>query len=273
MPTPVIAGNFVYPSMLDVLNLVRSMVQDDMAGATGEVGEGQVFVDNTDVSVTMMNFFNSALRELCRRLRLTSYPGLIRDMYILLGLPPINGSLGVGVPDPMRQQNLGFTGFFDGLVYWSDYTLPNDCIMVDELWERTAGTDNVFTPMTQPARALNNQYQLLKNGQWEWRTDGVWFCGTTQSIDLRIRYQSRFNNQFEPGVDLATLYVPIIDCEEAMALLIAKRIAIRQGAPMLQVIAADCEAAINHLSAETTKRAQGIDYNPQSFGSEVMGLQ
>ena len=53
-----VAGNNVFPSVETVLNLVRSLVMDDMAGATGEVGEGQIFVDNMAVSVTLSNFAN-----------------------------------------------------------------------------------------------------------------------------------------------------------------------------------------------------------------------
>src|SRR6185312_1735080 len=89
-----------YPSVQTITNLVRSDVRDDMAGATGTIGEGQILVDNLNVSVTMANFFNSAVRELSRQLRLQNAPMLITDNYIIENIPPLNGPQGLQVADP-----------------------------------------------------------------------------------------------------------------------------------------------------------------------------
>ena len=59
MPT-VLVDLTGYPTIQTITNLVRSDVRDDMAGATGTLGEGQILVDNTSISVTMANLFNSA---------------------------------------------------------------------------------------------------------------------------------------------------------------------------------------------------------------------
>src|SRR5579885_3591934 len=109
-----IVGLNQYPSILTITNLVRSDVRDDMKGATGTIGEGQILVNNLTVSVTMANFFNSAVRELARQLRLNNAPMLIGDNYVLTGVPPINGPMGLAVADPAVQVSIGFTGYFDG---------------------------------------------------------------------------------------------------------------------------------------------------------------
>ena len=65
MPT-VLVDLTNFPTIQTITNLVRSDVRDDMAGATSTIGEGQILVDNTSTSLTMANFFNSAVRELSR---------------------------------------------------------------------------------------------------------------------------------------------------------------------------------------------------------------
>ena len=97
-----------FPTVQTITNLVRSDIRDDMAGSTDTVGEGQILVDNLATSVTMANFFNSATREVCRKLRIVGAPMLIADNYILKNIPPMNGPLGFQVADPSVQVMIGF---------------------------------------------------------------------------------------------------------------------------------------------------------------------
>ena len=60
MPT-VVVDVTSFPTVQTITNLVRSDIRDDMAGSTDTVGEGQILVDNLATSVTMANFFNSAV--------------------------------------------------------------------------------------------------------------------------------------------------------------------------------------------------------------------
>ena len=267
-----IVGVIAYPTMETVCNLARSIIMDDMAGATNTVGEGQILVDNLAISVTLGNFFNSALRELGRRLRIVGSPTLIRDNFIIQNLPVINGPMGSGVPDPTRQCNLGVTGFFDGLMWWPNIVLPADCLQVEVIWQRQSALQNTFTLMGQPARGLAGLNQGMSLGQWEWRQDGVWFNGAVTPIDIRLRYQGKLLDQYQSGVNLSQTYIPIMDCEEAMAFLIAKLFAMRQGSTTLPGIAQDAETAVNHLILEQSKRNQCTNYEPESFGSETLIL-
>jgi hypothetical protein len=87
-----------FPSLLDVANLVRSVVDDDKRGITGTAGEGQILTNLTSgVSatqlpqyITLTNFMNLAIREVRRDVNIMGQPTFIRDNYLLLGLPPIN---------------------------------------------------------------------------------------------------------------------------------------------------------------------------------------
>ena len=123
-----------YPTIQTITNLVRSDVRDDMAGATGTIGEGQILVDNLATSVTMANFFNSAVRELSRQLRLDSAPMLIADNYIISNIPPMNGPMGLGVADPSVQVFVGFNGYYDGTLFHSTYALPPGLFQVVRCW-------------------------------------------------------------------------------------------------------------------------------------------
>ena len=267
MPSAV-GGNNSYPSMELICNLVRSMVQDDMAGATGTIGEGQILVDNLAISVTLGTFFNSAIRKICRRLRTTTEPMLIFDNYILLNVPPVNSNLGVSTPNPAVQVSLGFTGFFDGLEMNPSLILPANCLMVEEVWERASNSNNSFHKMAQPPFGLRGRNQHIEMHEWEWRGDQVYMPGSLQSRDLRLRYQGKLLNLYQSGVNLNTTYVPILDCEKAVANEIARLFAIRQGSDQLASVAAEAEASINLLSLEQTKRNQGMEYEPTIFGQE-----
>jgi hypothetical protein len=110
MPNVVVGVN-QFPSLEDVTNLVRSLVNDDGAGATDTVGEGQIFVDNPSISPAMQRLLNASLKELYRELRIAGDPTLIADNYVLTNLPVIFGPEGQGVASPETQQSLGFQGF------------------------------------------------------------------------------------------------------------------------------------------------------------------
>ena len=264
-----IGGSNAYPAILDVTNLVRSMVQDDMAGATDTVGEGQVFVDNMLTSVTMGNFFNSSLRQLSRKLRTTTGPMLIRDNIIISGLPPLfSPTQGLAAPDPSIQTNLSFVGYFNGLNYDSTWVLPIDCLMVDVVSERITGSNDDFCQMGQPALGLISRWQGVYNNSWEWRQDGIWMPGSIQTMDLRLRYQAKLPTLYTQDIDPSMTYIPIVDCEEAMAGLMIQMIAIRQGASVLPAVLEWARDHVNDFLNEQIKRDQGDDYPIIQFGSD-----
>ncbi len=268
-----VVGLTIYPTILGITNLVRSLVMDDMAGA-GPIGSGQIFVNDTTVSVTLQNFFNSSARTLARRLRLTESPSFIRDNYVLLNCPVVNGPQGSGVADPMVQCALTYTGFFDGTQIWPNFTLPADCLQVLEAWERQSGSNFTFVPMTNAPFGLPGISQGVLNGQWEWRQDAMWFRGTLSAVDIRLRCKTKISDLWQNGINLATTYLNIQDSNEAMAYLIAEQIAERQvpGTPTHQAISAKAEKQVQMLITEQTKDAQGQNYSIPEFGSETIRL-
>lgn len=268
-----IGGGNPYPAISQVTNLVRSWVQDDMAGATGTVGEGQIFVDNTAISVTMMNFFSAALRILCRKLRTSAGPMLIRDNYDILGLPPlVSPSQGAASPDPSLQVQLSYVGYFNGTTFNSSFTLPQDCLMVDRVWERVNGSNDNFRPMDQPAQGLYSRWQDVYNLQWEWRQDSIWMPGSIETMDIRLRYQMQLPAIWTSGVNVTTTYIPINDCVEPLAGFIIQMIAGRQGAMTVTPAALEwANDQVNDFLNEQIKRDQGIPYPVIPFNGNDSG--
>ena len=264
-----IGGNNLYPSIESVLDLVRSQVLDDMAGATDTVGEGQIYVDNTAVSVTLSNFFNTELEELCKDLRTTNGPMLIRDNVILRGLTPVNSSQGLAAPNPATQVDVSTAGYFDGTNMNPDILLPADFLQPIQVWERLNNSNGRFETMRQATEGLSSAWQGHRFGEYEWRGDRIVLRGALTTRDLRLRYFGTLVDLYEPGVDLATTYIPIQGCKAALADKIVVRISGRISPERLADAKASASVSLFKLQNELVKQKQGIEYDPQAFGSEA----
>jgi hypothetical protein len=239
-----------------------------MAGATNTIGEGQILVDNLATSVTMANFFNSAVRELSRQLRLVSAPMLIADNYIITNIPPINGPMGFQVADPSVQCYVGFNGYYDGTFWHSTYGLPQGLFQVLRCWERQTSSQNTFQDMGEPSDGLAGVYQTNGWGCWEWRQDQVCLPGSLDYRDLRLRYLMILNAIFVANAPPATTYLPIMDCEESIARKIGRMYARRQGGALYEMAKAEEADATRDFINEQVKRQQGANYQTLAYGNE-----
>lgn len=258
-----------FPTIQTITNLVRSDIRDDMAGATNTVGEGQILVDNLTTSVTMANFFNSAVREVQRRLRIVGAPSLIADNYIISAIPPLNGPLGLGVADPSVQVYIAFNGYYDGTLWHSTYGLPQGVFQVMRVWERQTNSQDVFQDLGEPADGLDGVYQTNGFGRWEWRQNMICLPGSLDTRDLRIRYQMILNAYFVQHADPATTYLPIMNCEEAVARVISRLYAARQGGSLYEMRKTEADNAINDILNEEIQGAQGQNYTTNAYGNEA----
>lgn len=271
MPT-VVTDVTTYPSVQTITNLVRSDIRDDMAGATNTIGEGQILVDNMTVSVTMANFFNSAVREVCRKLRIVDAPRLIVDNYIMFNIPPMNGPLGFQVADPSVQVYVAFNGYYDGTQWHNgpgnSWQLPQGVFKVNRCWERENASNDVFCDIGEPANGLAGVYQTCGWGRWEWRQDMICLPGSLDYRDLRIRYEMTFNSIFVQTINPATTYLPIMGCEEAVARIIDRLYAARQGGAVYDMRKDEADAAIFDMLQEEVQAKQGQNYQTTAYGNE-----
>jgi hypothetical protein len=258
-----------FPTIETICNLVRSDVRDDMAGATNTIGEGQILVDNMAISVTLANFFNSAVRELCKKLRIVNAPMLIADNYVIENIPPMNGPMGFQVADPSVQVYVAFNGYFDGTDWHATYGLPQGVYQVMRCWERETDSNDVFQDMGEPANGMQGVYQTNGWGRWEWRQNMICLPGSLDYRDLRIRYQMILNNQFVQNANPSTTYLPIMGCEEAVARIIDRLYAARQGGSLYEMRKAESDSAIMDLLNEQVHRKQGQEYQTNAYGNET----
>jgi hypothetical protein len=267
-PTINVTGNTGDTSLLTIMNLVRALVNDSQAGATGTPGEGQVFTDNPSISPFTQPFLNSSIRELYRELRNVGQPTLLKDNVIVSGLTPLNSPTnGLGSPDPAVQVYLSFGGYFDGVTLNKNLLLPGDMIYPVRVWERQTNTQNSFVPMDQPQFGLPSILQGPTFNTWEWRNDNIWMVGATQTNDVRLRYWCTLPQFFSQTLDFASTFVPIIDCTDAVAYKTAVKYATMLGSPGLNDLKMDAKEQMFQLKNGITRRQQSVNYSRIPYGS------
>lgn len=210
----------IYPSLETLLNLVRVRLNDTFKGVTGTAGEGRVFVDSAPFILPLVN---SALSKYQRDLDNAGVPTKITEVF-LTNFPPVNGPSGVGVPDPAVQQNLNYSGFFDGFVNYDTPALPSDLLVPKDIWERSTGTGLSFTPVAHavggPLLSCNQNFSI---GNWDWRGDAIFWNGALVAKDIRLRYVSQIS--FFEGLnptDFPTTPLPFRESIDCLAYAVAE---------------------------------------------------
>ena len=276
-----------YPSVNDCMILARSLVNDTFPGATATPGEGQILTNSSAISPFTIPFINSAIRTVYRKLGNSGVASLIQDNYILAGLPPVDGpTTTVGVPDPSTQVAITFSGYFDGTTLWPLLVLPPNALAVLKMWERTNGSGNPFTEMTQAQFGLPSRNQVSALVDWEWRGgsvpvggnpvfgDGVYMVGSVVATDVRMRMRVSLPAQVSgAGTDFATLFIPVLDCVDAVANYIAAFYTAARGEDDPDVLgrakilrdAGDQYTA--ELANQQIRQKQAVNYQRQSYGT------
>jgi len=263
-----------YPTLENVANLLRTLVNDDGAGATGTVGEGQIVVDNQAISTKVLNALNSSLEWLYGALGNVGDPTLVADNYIVLNLPVVHGVNGIGSPDPSAQVSLGYAGFFDGTSWNSNYLLPTNLFEPIRIWQRMTGSNLPYMPLPQAQGGLDPNWQDNYLGAWEWRGDGIWMNGSIQNCDIRIRSRIKLPLFNGPNINFSTTYIPVQSCVNALAFktasIIESSLSNPEGATGR---AAEADQHLFILRNSKVRRAQGVPYHRPGYQEDRgMGL-
>ena len=256
-----------YPSLGVIANLVRVLVNDSKKGATRTLGEGQIL---TNTSVELISLMNSAIRDTYRDVRISGQPTLIKDMYILSSLPPVNSNLGVGVPNPSVQTAVQFGGYFDGSLMDPLHPLPGDLLFPLDMWERQSNSppnSNPYTPMSQSVGPLSARMQTQTLGEWEWRTDSIWLHGATLPVDIRLRYLAQYVDLVSSSIDWDNTYVPVMDSQECIADKIAVRYSARLGGDALADARVSAATSLLKLRQQVSRMRQQKDFIAPVYGS------
>jgi hypothetical protein len=211
----------VYPSLAEVMDLARAIVNDSFAGSTGTQGEGRILTNDAAFTIP---YVNSALRKLQRKLENNNVTSFTVDNFFLQ-IPAITNPGAAG-----QLVYLGYTGFFDGTFQFSSPFLPPNLLVPLEVWERpisavvvqggNTGAVVPFQPMFQcgvlPSCTPGNTL-----GYWTWNQDELGIIGANQPIEIRLRHKARILLPAVKGENFDGAIVGCADSADAVAYEIA----------------------------------------------------
>lgn len=270
---PVPSGSAFYGSVESVFLLVRSLVNDTFAGATQTPGEGRIVIDSAPF---MIPLYNNALNHLQRDLEVRGFPSNLTEA-VLTGLAPVNGPLGPGVSDPTIQPYLSYAGWFDGNTLNAAPALPANFLTPERVWERGSSESNTFQEIFPVAAGLESRFQNGSLGAWDWRGDALYFNGSVNVMDLRLRYYT-LKGVLAPGTSPASfpsIPVPWLDAIEPLAYHMAFEFCQSQ-LPLGQ--AADLQrgytVSMIGMAARMVRQSQRVQYARPAYGDsgDIFGM-
>ena len=237
-----------YDEVSDVMNLVRTRVNDAIASLGGDV--------LTNVQPFTQVMANAGWRKFQSYLAYLGHPRFKQNV-VLLAYPPMANT------DPAIQPALSWSGSFDGTSYYVSPALPQDFILPLKMWERLNGRNMPFGEPMQKAldglcsRITPQAFQY----EWEWREDSLYFPGSFNTLDFRIEYAAYLQDFVTQGSGQGQVLwynqpVPLMRCLS----------------PLANYIAAEVAAPREDLDAGTFL-TQAEDETKQLFNLEVRSNQ
>ena len=250
--TPLVA----YPNAEQVMNRARAIVNDAYQG-----GQGRILTDTAPFTI---EYLNDALEELQDELRDYGSITFIKDNYIMTPVTPV---LNI---NPQVQTNISFTGYFDGTIQHPLPVLPGDMLEALTLWETMTGSNLPMQEMAQPQGPLTSCYQQEWLGEWEWRTDMIWFHGATTSRDVRLRYRSQLQPlaAASPSNPLSNVQISVQASTRAMALLVAYNYTRARGGQAVQLLKPDADKALWSVKNRYVLQGQGHRLERIPYGGD-----
>jgi hypothetical protein len=241
------------PSLEDICSLYRSIINDDFSG-TGQI--------NKDSSPWMKPFLNSALRDLYSDLRISGDMRVVKDNYILNGLPPLTAA------NPEAQCALTAQGYFNGTAWNANFTLPPDFLWMMKVWQRPSNTGAIFHPMQAAPSGLPGNYQGDHLHWYEMRAGNqMWFNGALQPADMRLRYMAIFPDIIGDSIDFSATFVPIQDCTNAVAMKMVAYYCQRLSPDQFSLAEQQAEKFTKKLINESILNSQLKEFQRLPFGS------
>jgi|SRR6185437_6592441 len=270
-----VGGNLRYPSLQSVCDLFRARINDTANNTTGTgTGSGtQAGLIMPNTNPDLLTILTSACEDTFAELRNVGDPQLILDNYILTGLPVINSNLGQGVPNPATQVSLAYSGWFDGVQWYADWTLPISLSRMLAVSQRQTGANQDFAPVQHYPAGLPGILQSQLFSGWEMRQGALWLNGATQEVDLRIRCRITFPDFLSNPtnqIDFATAYVPIVDSRNAIMAKMLVHYAGRFAPELTQVAESAEQKYMGKLRLEAIRARQSQENTRPGFGDEAV---
>ena len=265
-----VGGLVPYPNLQSIANLFRFKINDtfNSVGGSGVAYGGGAGLIMPNTNPDLITLLDTAIQDTYSDLRNVGSPGLILDNYILTGLPVFQSNLGVGVVNPATQVSIAYMGYFDGVIWWPNWTLPISTQKVLAVWERQSGLgDNNFTPMTQAPNGIGGVQQGQHMGRWEMRQGQIWMPGCVNVTDIRLRVRISYPEFLNPvNINYETAYVPIVGSRNAIVAKMLTGYAERFAPERLPAQQQREEYFMGKLLNESVRQGQSQENRRASFG-------
>jgi hypothetical protein len=222
-----LSGSTAYILYSSVTPLVRSMLNDAPAN---------VFTDTV-----LIPYMQSSYRRVQRKLAIAGAPLFITDDVEL-----------VISAVPYAQQGPGTQVVLNDASAPPNQ-LPSNLLQPLKISERPNLSTTNFAKMTDRTMTdgLPLRTQGATLGDWEWRTDGIYFVGATQDTQIVLRYTASL-----PDLTGPTSYIMIRFSQEAIAYGAAALAGAARGAPLAQQYADEQDQADEDLIAYYVRQQQ-----------------
>ena len=241
-----------YPLAENVLNFARAVINDMLRQQAGAI--------LTDTAPFTTIFLNGSVRKTQRYLANNGLFSQVIDNAILTPITPVaNG-------DPATQVSISANGYNDGVNTHGNVVLPPDLILPLSLMQRQTGSGAQFTPMQPSKQPLQSRIPGPYFGDWEWRDDGIYMVGCSNTMDIRIRYEAQIG-RISQTANYSTTSIPIRDGEDALGWGIVMLYAISRGAAQRAEAKAmwteECDTLINRY----VRKDQRIAVRPRGYAA------
>jgi hypothetical protein len=235
-----VVGSSAYNTAGQITAIIRSLLND---------ASGNLFTDGL-----LMPYVNSGYRKVQRALAAAGQETFLVDDVLLVvpAVTAVDPSLQVVIDDSTAPPN----------------QLPTDLLAPMEVWERPADSTSDFVRMADVTSSggLPSIAQGSSLGVWEWRADGLYFCGATQDTQIRLRSQKSF-----PDFTDGTSVVLIRNAQEAIAYSGAAMAALARGSPLAESWDKAAQDALEDLIFTTVRRDQRVARRRQPFSARSRG--
>ena len=241
-----------FPSAETIITAARMYVNDVAPGAGGNL--------LADAATYTLANFNAAYRFARRRLANAGVEA-VTDYVNLLNLLPVANQ------DPATVVYVDWTGYWDGANQWASPALPPDMLLPLWVRQRMSGQySSRFVPLGASNDGLPAITQTAYFQSWEWRNNRLQFSGALQSNDVRVLYQKFF-------ADIAdfTATIPLPDCQDALAYLIAEHYLRSRGGAGSADMERKADQALSELIRPTIRQKQRGQHRRRPWGASRSG--
>ena len=232
------------------MNLARAIINDMLRTRAGQ--------NLTDTKPYSIEYLNASIEDVQEALANAGVTTQIADNFILSSITP------VPTIDPGIQVYIDVNGYFNGVEVLAQPRLPRDMILPLLVWERQTGSGQQFQKVEPAADGLPSQRQGPYYGQYEWRQSKIWLVGSTETRDLRLRYEQALL-PYAQDQDLSKAIIPIRGGKRALAFGVAEYYAGARGAPQETWAASKKKDHIDQLVNRQIRKDQRRVYRPRGY--------